>query len=251
MVAIFIRSTQRANDFVYKCGGSLIHPSVILTVAHCVHKIHAKRFLVRAGQRDIGNFHDVLDVQEQMVRRVVVHDAFNASRSSLHNDIALLFLDSPMRLVENIGSVCLPPAFTSYDRHRCIVSGWGRTNWSLDHERRILKKIRLPVVPQATCERSLRSTRLGKKFRLHRSFICAGGEPGRDACSGDGGSPMVCLVRSRRLNIQQYVQVGIVAVGIGCGNHVPGVYVNVPEFRPWIDEQMVAWGFVKSYYQIT
>lgn len=251
MVAILKRSVYTQNDFIYKCGGSLIHPSVVLTVAHCVHNVPANRLRVRAGQRDIEESNDIFDGQEQMVRQVIVHEAFNSSRSSLHNDIALLFLDTPMHLVHNIGSICLPPAYTSYDRNRCIVSGWGKQVRSRGgNDRRVLKKIQVPVVPRGTCERSLRNTRMGRKFRLHRSFICAGGEPGRDACSGDGGSPMVCLARTTRGNAQQYVQVGIVAVGIGCGNHVPGVYVNVPQFRPWIDKQLRAKGLVKSFYQL-
>lgn len=46
----------------------------------------------------------------------------------------------------------------------------------------VLKKIELPLVPHAMCQNSLRKTRLGQAFRLHESFVCAGGEPGRDTC---------------------------------------------------------------------
>jgi len=46
----------------------------------------------------------------------------------------------------------------------------------------ILKKLDLPVVARDVCQNSLRSTRLGRFFLLHDSFICAGGEPGKDTC---------------------------------------------------------------------
>ena len=46
----------------------------------------------------------------------------------------------------------------------------------------ILKKIDLPIVPRDTCQDRLRKTQLGKYFNLHESFICAGGEIGKDAC---------------------------------------------------------------------
>ncbi|KAL7740142.1 hypothetical protein ACLKA6_003860 [Drosophila palustris] len=48
-------------------------------------------------------------------------------------------------------------------------------------------------------------------------------------CTGDGGSPLVCSS-----NGIWYV-VGLVAWGIGCGQaNVPGVYVNVGTYLPWI-----------------
>merc|ERR1712080_508124 len=56
----------------------------------------------------------------------------------------------------------------------------------------ILKEIDLPVVDSYQCEASLRKTRLGGKFQLDDSFLCAGGVPGKDTCKGDGGTPLVC-----------------------------------------------------------
>nr|CAD7440787.1 unnamed protein product [Timema bartmani] len=45
-----------------------------------------------------------------------------------------------------------------------------------------LKKVELPIVPHDECQKKLRTTRLGPFFKLHGSFICAGGESGRDTC---------------------------------------------------------------------
>jgi hypothetical protein len=46
----------------------------------------------------------------------------------------------------------------------------------------ILRKVELPIVPSADCQEELRQTRLGSFFRLHDSFVCAGGERGKDTC---------------------------------------------------------------------
>lgn len=46
----------------------------------------------------------------------------------------------------------------------------------------IMKKVELPMVPFRTCEESLRKTRLGGRFNLHNSFVCAGGQENVDTC---------------------------------------------------------------------
>lgn len=48
----------------------------------------------------------------------------------------------------------------------------------------ILKKVDVPVLDSNDCEQRLRRTRLGPFFQLSRSsFVCAGGESGKDACT--------------------------------------------------------------------
>merc|ERR1711881_630152 len=73
-------------------------------------------------------------------------------------------------------------------------------------------------------------------FKLDQSFLCAGGEAGKDACRGDGGGPLVCPQRD---DPSHYVQTGIVAWGIGCGEeYVPGVYTDLGEQVCWVDWAM-------------
>lgn len=49
-------------------------------------------------------------------------------------------------------------------------------------KRTILKKVPLGIVESSKCEQALRSTRLGWRFRLDHTFICAGGVDGIDTC---------------------------------------------------------------------
>lgn len=48
----------------------------------------------------------------------------------------------------------------------------------------VLRKVELPIVDNKKCEDMLKKTRLGSGFTLHESFLCAGGELGRDTCNG-------------------------------------------------------------------
>lgn len=219
MVAV-LRKLANTSDSIYKCGGSLIHPKVVLTVAHCVDTIRSDRLKIRVGQWNLADSNE--PHQDRTIERIIFHPAYNSSRFSLHNDIALLILRRPVRLDDNVITICLPATTTdgTFDRQRCLVTGWGKDRLGKSGRyQNILKKINVPIVPRIRCQRELRRTRLGRAFHLHNSFICAGGETGHDACTGDGGSPLVCLIAG---SSDRYQQVGIVALGIGCGNSVPG-----------------------------
>merc|ERR1711936_844454 len=119
----------------------------------------------------------------------------------------------------------------------CYVKGWGKDVFGAEGEyQAVLKEISLPMVSNRQCLDWLRATRLGRRFRLDQSFVCAGGEEGRDACRGDGGGPLVC---PKKDDPERFTQVGIVAWGIGCGEaEVPGVYTAVAEQVCWIDWAM-------------
>jgi len=65
---------------------------------------------------------------------------------------------------------------------------------------------------------------------------------------GDGGSPLVCQLPDS----PYYVQVGMVAWGIGCGDEgTPGVYVDVPKFVPWITTKMTAANLDTRYFKVS
>merc|ERR1712154_436355 len=161
---------------------------------------------IRLGEWDASGFNqpEITEHLEYKVNRIVIPTAYNPGR--LNSDIALLLLDRNIDLSHPyINTACLPSSSNQFDQH-------------------------------SDCEQKLKfalnrqSPGSGNRFRLDKSEICAGGEVGKDACTGDGGSPLVCQASTGRWTV-----VGLVTWGVGCASDIPGVYARVSEFRNFID----------------
>ncbi|GBP33111.1 Phenoloxidase-activating factor 2 [Eumeta japonica] len=186
----------------YLGGGSLIHHSVVLTAAH--YLANATSLVARVGEWDTQTVNEIYPFQDRNVAEVEIHKDFNPG--NLFYDIALLFLESPVTVAPNVGLACLPqPEDRPPLNGRCFASGWGKNKFGREGNYQvIMKKVNLPVVEHSACQEQLRRTRLGRFFKLHSSFMCAGGEPGRDTCKGDGGSPLVCPIEGRYSSLSSY-----------------------------------------------
>lgn len=222
----------------HMCGGCVISLRVVCSAAHCFEmwvKLlfgspnYLYSFLPTFRNnttpvkfRDSENFVVVggsttLDVRteftvEYLVEKIIAHN--NYIRSTLENDIALLFLNG---LIPNDSKYIRPVSLVeqpfSGDTF-CLISGWG-------NQYKQLMQAAVPVVPQGLCSFIY--------MFLPMSQMCAGWlSGGIDACRGDSGGPLVC----------KNSLVGIISWGVDCGRKFfPGVYTNISYFIPWI--QMV------------
>lgn len=231
MVGVFLRLPN--DNLRYIGGGSLIHPSVILTAAHLIQRIDANRLIVRAGDHNLLD--DEPKRQERNVSNIIIHNDIYVK--SLINNIAMLVIDEPFAIGDAVNTICLPPQSVeiAVPTAMCTSSGWGKNSTdSHGAYQATLKKIDLPMIERKKCQHLLRRTRLGPFYDLPESLLCAGGGH-RDTCKGDGGSPLFCEIPHAN---GRFYQSGIVAGGIGCGGNVPGLYVNVAHFTNWIIHQL-------------
>ncbi|CAH2228089.1 jg25548, partial [Pararge aegeria aegeria] len=145
----------------------------------------------RAGEWDTQTENEIYSHQERNVKKIIIHEEF--FRVHVHNDIALLILDSPYVKEPHVGVACLsltlPPPSTV-----CYSMGWGEDFTKGKKYANLLKKITMPLVAHDECQTRYRNSKLGSRYTLHRSFTCAGGEAMVDTCIGDGGSSLVCPV---------------------------------------------------------
>ncbi|XP_045495773.1 phenoloxidase-activating factor 2-like [Colias croceus] len=235
---------SKQNDYI--AGGVLIDQLNVITVTHRLSTYivsgTAPNVKVRLGEWDAAGTYEPVPFQEYNIAKVFTHPSFDPN--TLQYDITVLRLSSavpftPMNgAATTINRACLPPSSTStYTGQRCWVAGWGKDMFGVQGQyQQILKEVDVPIVAPSTCQSQLQTARLGSSYVLDTtSFVCAGGEANKDACTGDGGSGLVCLVNN------QWVVVGLVAWGLGCANqNVPAAYVNVAGLLPWIQQQVAS-----------
>ncbi|KAJ8947085.1 hypothetical protein NQ314_008685 [Rhamnusium bicolor] len=176
----------------YAGGGVLIDQYFVLTAAHKVTNVTNLNVVL-----GVYNSSDLTNTQTSKISSVYIHGNYN--NTVLKNDVALLLLETPINFGNNINQACLPPSGKSYQQTStgCAVSGFGQTDFFIDDAPTIImKQVHVPIVSTDVCKTSFSdASLLGSNVDLYldvENEICAGGQAGRDSCTQDGGSPLVC-----------------------------------------------------------
>ncbi|XP_050513496.1 transmembrane protease serine 11C-like [Diabrotica virgifera virgifera] len=216
-------------------SGVLVSAYYVITAAHKVNfypSVNPPTLKVYMG---VWNPSNLTNVQSSAVSNIKLHESF--SSSLLRNDIAVLRLTQPIvfGIFTNVNTICLPAKGTSFTMaNGCSVSGWGQINFETTTGVPTVpqKKAYVNIVSYATCRASFLNV-LGPStdsYLDQNGEICAGGVNMIDACTQDGGSPLVCPTSSGALSLA-----GLVIWGKNCGRPgVYGVYVNTVYYADWI-----------------
>lgn len=127
---------------------------------------------------------------------IIVHQNYTKdSNHTLHNDIALLRLDRPIRYDNTIlKPICLP--FNIPELHVgtiLTVSGWGK---SMKINKIIAKRgVSVYLWSQTLCEYE------------DESIMCAGSN-GRGSCDGDSGDPLMYMFNANQMMLEGIVSQG-------------------------------------------
>ncbi|MFM9108012.1 MAG: serine protease, partial [Chloroflexota bacterium] len=203
----------------YRCGGSLIDATHILTAAHCVTGASAASITAYIGGTTMSGGIPVGSIS-RAASAVAMHPQYNASTDE--RDVAVITLDQAVPAaadggIDPIGFVASGSTQGLAEGTLLTVAGWGTTSYGGPTSGKLLE-VAVPAQTDAYCRQ-----RYGLSADESAVMFCAGPKTGgQDSCQGDSGGPLFYLDTS------VYTQVGIVSWGNGCAwEGYPGVYSRI------------------------
>ncbi|XP_063705675.1 collagenase-like [Culicoides brevitarsis] len=202
------------------CGGVLISDKYVLSSAHCLRKAPAATVVLNAT-----NIHQFEKVVIPVVQ-ILLHPKFK--KGSYKNDIALLRLQRPVKIDDNIYPIRLPKKSEkkkSYKKSKAVVAGWGRDGTNEIIPATQLMGVNLTVISNFDCW-------VKYPAYIKDTNICTSSSKGTP-CEGDDGGP---LFINETDGLPTLIGVTSYQFSLGCTSLWPAVYTRVSYYLDWITE---------------
>ncbi|XP_014285957.1 transmembrane protease serine 9 [Halyomorpha halys] len=234
-VALYRHSSSNESA-EYICGGSIIHPKVILTAAHCIYNenysgIDNANFTVVAGKYYVSWEHRDPGEQRLQVLKIKIPSTYVGFTNRYADDIALLELNTTINCSSTIMPVCIDWSSEYLVEHLPIfgtVVGWGHTeNYTTSDE---LLMANLKYIESTKCRDK---TTNGFSFFITSDKFCAGLDNGTAVQQGDSGGG-ITYPRNTTNAKEQYYLYGIVSIKDKGRNNI-AAFTDVRKHLLWLN----------------
>jgi secreted trypsin-like serine protease len=223
-----IETVEFGVTMIRSCGGSLIETDVIMTAAHCLTS--AVRISVIVNYTNTNSFEQTY-YRESIFS--VSHPNYNPDDLCSQNDIALIFINSPVRDVPVIPWNRKSSVPDPKNRVKVTTIGFGLTDLSLGTRPDKLMEISVQTLPNDICKQKSGSC------SVQKSDVCIYHEL-KGVCFGDSGGPL--LLQSKNTT-KEMIQIGVVSRSkvvdpICIQADVPQIFTRISSYATWIDDMV-------------
>ncbi|XP_016961128.1 brain-specific serine protease 4 isoform X1 [Drosophila biarmipes] len=224
--AVFHKVTRSLS---FKCGGSLISASIVISAAHCVHRMSENNVVIGLGRYDLEDYAEE-GAEMRNVRRLLWHPEYS-TRSYSDADIALITIERPVTFSDIIAPICMWTVEASSTASSSgFIAGWGRDE--SDSRTQYPRVVEAEIASPTVCA----STWRGSMMVTDRS-LCAGNRDGSGPCLGDSGGGLMVKQGDRWL-LRGIVSIGERGPSNKCQLNQYVLYCDLSKHIDWINDNI-------------
>ncbi|XP_012528110.1 chymotrypsin-like elastase family member 2B [Monomorium pharaonis] len=247
VVAIFKKKTEYfENDINFRCAGSLLTTTHVITAAFCFRNIILKRpdnpnnFIVALGVHHLYKWNETNRISREVTKFTIHPDHGFKNKYAPDSNLAIVSLNKPVEYSPFIKPICLRSASTELQNvfnNSGYNVGWDKTCCDFGFRGfNYPRMARVSIMSQATCFQGL-SNAIKSYYEItslpNRTFCADEHEDG--FCNNPGGSGNGLFIFDDTTG--RYYLHGIRSRST-CNSTNYVLYDDVVEYIPWIQQQI-------------